>query len=108
MSERRIAGLRVLQDGGRDDRKGGNLLLLDDTPGGEAFLKVYRRRGTALRQASKAFSYRVIERKRGVTARERCALERRHLALWRAEGFDVPALLDRPLPDAFAGAAMPK
>lgn len=102
MTEERVAGLRVLQDGGRDDRKGGNLLLLDDTPGREAFLKVYRRRGTSGRQASKWFSYRAIERKRGVTARERCALERSNLALWRAEGFDVPALLDRPLPEGFS------
>lgn len=102
MSERETAGLRVLQDGGRDDRRGGNLLLLDETPGREALLKVYRRRGTRGREASKRFSYYAIERKRGVTARERCALERRNLSLWRAEGFDVPALLARSLPEGFS------
>jgi len=101
MTGRRIAGLRVLQDGGRDDRQGGNLLLLDDTPGREGLLKVYRRRGSATREAFKWFSYRVIERKRGVTGRERCAIERHHLALWRECGFDVPALLPRPLPEGF-------
>jgi hypothetical protein len=96
------AGLVVLQDGGRDDRRGGNLLLLDQTPGREALLKVYRRRGTRRREWSKWVSYHVIERKRGVTARERCALERANLRLWRAEGFDVPALLERPVPAPYS------
>jgi hypothetical protein len=96
------AGLRILQQGGKGERGGGNLLLVDDTPGREALLKVYRRRGTAWREASKWFSYRVIERKRGVGARERCALERAQLSLWRAEGFDVPALLARPLPEGLS------
>lgn len=95
------SSLRVLQDGGRDDRPGGNLLLLDESRGREALLKVYRRRGTRGREAFKWMSYHLIERKRGVTARERCALERASLLLWRREGFDVPALLDRPLPDGF-------
>jgi hypothetical protein len=95
------AGLRILQEGGRDDR-GGNLLLLDETPGREALLKVYRRRGSRGREAWKQLSYQLIERKRGVTARGRCVVERANLALWRAEGFDVPALLDRPLPVGFA------
>jgi hypothetical protein len=101
MSEAELAGLRVLQQGGRAHR-GGNLLLLDETPGREALLKVYRRRGTRGREASKRFWYFAMERKRGVTARERCALERRNLLLWRAEGFDVPALLERPLPEGFS------
>lgn len=97
----RVAGLRVLQGGGRQGRSGGNVLLLDDTPGREALLKVYRRRGSSWREVSRRFSYRVLERKRGVTAEERCAVERAHLALWRARGFDVPELIDmtdRPLP----------
>lgn len=93
--------LRVLQDGGRADRPGGNRLLLDESPGREALLKVYRRRGTRGREAAKWVSYHLIERKRGVTARERCARERASLSLWRREGFDVPALLDRPLPEGF-------
>lgn len=101
MSAEGLSGLRLIQDGGRDDR-GGNRLYVDETPGREALLKVYRRRGTPLREAAKRFSYRFIERKRGVTPRERCALERRHLALWRAQGFDVPALLERPLPEGLS------
>lgn len=104
MRPKEIAGLRVLQAGGNPIRGGGNLLLLDETPGQEALLKVYRRRGTRVREASKWLSYRLLERKRGVTARERCALERRQLALWRDLGFDVPALLDRPLPAGFSVA----
>jgi hypothetical protein len=101
MRGRRIAGLLLIQHGGRKGR-GGNLLLLDDTPCREALLKVYRRRGSALSQGAKRFSYRVIERKRGVTPAQRCTLERRHLALWRKQGFDVPALIERPLPEPFA------
>jgi hypothetical protein len=93
------AGLRVLQRGGSGARGGGNLLLVDETPGREALLKIYRRRGTHWGEVTKWFSYRVLERKRGVGARERCALERSQLAVWRAEGFDVPALLARPLPE---------
>jgi hypothetical protein len=89
-------GLRVIQDA--SVRGGGNLLLLDETPGREALLKIYRRRRRVVDETLKRFSYRVIERKRGVSSRERCALERAHLARWRAEGFDVPALLERPLP----------
>lgn len=104
MSESRIAGLRVVQSGGRKTRLGGNLLLLDETPGNEALLKVYRRRGSRARELSKRLSYRVIERKRGVTAEERCAIERENLALWRARGFDVPALLDRPTPAGLSSA----
>ena len=96
--ERRLAGLRVLQAGGNPARGGGNLLLLDDREGEQALLKVYRRRGGRAGELAKWASYRLLERKRGVTARERCRLERRHLELWREEGFDVPALLDRPLP----------
>ncbi|MGH0028219.1 MAG: hypothetical protein ACQGVC_00385 [Myxococcota bacterium] len=99
MSDDPFAGLRVLQEEGRRGPGDGNLLLVDDTPGREALLKVYRRRGSATREWTRRFAYRVFERKRGVTARQRCSLERRHLALWREQGFDVPALLDRPLPE---------
>jgi hypothetical protein len=79
----------------------GNQLLLFDTGQGPALLKVYRARGARVREMLKVFSYRVLERKLGVTARQRCALERRQLALWREHGFDVPALLPLPLPEGF-------
>ena len=37
-----------------------------------------------------------------MTARQRCALERAQLRLWREHGFDVPALLDLPLPAGYS------
>jgi hypothetical protein len=95
-----LAPPRVLQDSHRDGA--GNRLLLYETPQGPALLKVYRARGARLGEIVKVFSYLAIERKRGVTARQRCALERRQLALWREHGFDVPALLELPLPEGFS------
>jgi len=89
---------RVLQSGGRESRGGGNQLLLYDAPTGAVLLKVYRRRGARWREIAKRLSYRLFEDKRGVTAEERCELERRNLGLWREHGFDVPKLIDRPLP----------
>jgi len=95
-----LARRRVLQDSHRGGA--GNQLLLYDTPQGPALLKVYRARGARLGEALKRFSYLAIERKRGVTARQRCALERSQLRLWREHGFDVPALLDLPLPEGYS------
>jgi hypothetical protein len=80
---------------------GGNRLLLYEVDGAPALLKVYRARGARWQEIAKSFSYRFLERKRGITARERCALERAQLALWRRHGFDVPALLSHPLPPGF-------
>ena len=88
---------RVLQEVNRDGS--GNRLLLYQIEGRPALLKVYRARGGRAREWVKLFSYFVFERKRGVTARERCALERAQLALWRRHGFDVPQLLSHPLPE---------
>lgn len=92
---------RVLQAGGHSKRAGGNQLLVYTFETGPALLKVYRRRGSRFREFFKRVSYRFIERKCGVTARERCALERANLRLWRDAGFEVPALLDRPLPPGY-------
>jgi hypothetical protein len=89
---------RVLQEGGRHSRAGGNRLLLYEIEGRPALLKVYRRRGGVWRERLKRFSYRFLEGKRGVTARERCEVERTNLKLWREQGFDVPALLQHALP----------
>ena len=90
---------RLLQDVNRDG--GGNRLLLYEIEGRPALLKEYRARGAALREWTKAVGYWVLERKRGVTVRGRCALERELLALWRRQGFDVPAVLTHPLPPGF-------
>lgn len=93
---------RVLQSGGRDPGRG-NQLLLYDVGGRPALLKVYRRRRGAWRELAKRFSYRFLEGRRGVTARQRRDRERENLALWREQGFDVPALLEHPLPPERAG-----
>lgn len=87
-----------LQQGG--SHHGGNELYLVEGPGGSAVLKIYRRRGGRLREAIKRVS-QPFEGRRGVTAEERCALERETLVLWRAAGLDVPAVLDRPLPEGY-------
>jgi hypothetical protein len=90
---------RLLQDKNRDG--GGNRLFLYEIEGRPALLKEYRARGAAWRELAKSVGYRVLERKRGVTARGRCAVERELLALWRAHGFDVPAVLLYPVPAGF-------
>ena len=90
---------RLLQDQNRDG--GGNRLLLYEIEGRPALLKEYRARAAPWRELAKAVGYRVLERKRGVTARGRCAIERELLALWRAHGFDVPAVLPFPVPAGF-------
>jgi hypothetical protein len=94
-----LAPPRLLQD---VDRRGdGNRLLLYEIDGAPALLKHYPSRGARSREWIKAFWYRVGERKLGISARERCGLERMQLALWRRHGFDVPALLPHPLPTGF-------
>lgn len=87
-----------LQQGG--SHGGGNQLFLVEEGGAPALLKVYRRRGTLLTEALQRVS-QPFEGRRGVTAEERCALERETLALWRAHGLDVPRELDRPIPEGF-------
>lgn len=100
MSASAAAPARVLQDA---DAKGrGNRLLLYQIEGHPALLKEYRPRGTRAGEWAKAFGYLLLERKRGISARGRCALERELLALWRRHGFDVPALLEHPLPPGFS------
>ena len=94
-----LAPPRLLQDVNRDGS--GNRLLLYEIEGRPALLKEYRARGARVRELAKAVGYRVFERKRGVTARGRCALERELIARWRQHGFDVPALLPFALPPGF-------
>jgi hypothetical protein len=90
---------RLLQD--VDAHGDGNRLLLYEVDGATALLKHYRSRGARTREWIKAFWYRVGERKLGISAKERCALERAQLALWHRHGFDVPALLPLPLPPGY-------
>src|SRR5262245_30160047 len=90
---------RLLQDENRDG--GGNRLLLYEVDGKPAILKEYRPRAARWRELMKAVGYRVLERKRGVSARSRCAIERELLVLWRAHGFDALAVLPHPVPPGF-------
>lgn len=99
MSPAQLAGeaWTVLQRGG--SHGGGNQLFVTGEPGRSALLKLYRRRGPRWKETLKRLGAGLLEQRRGVTAAERCALERECLTLWKEHGFDVPALLDRPLPD---------
>lgn len=90
--------LRVIQRGGARRHVGGNRLVLYEIDGGPALLKVYRRRGRGLPEMLRRVSYALFESRQGVTARQRCENERRNLPLWRAAGFDVPAVLEHPPP----------
>jgi tRNA A-37 threonylcarbamoyl transferase component Bud32 len=86
----------LLQEGGAHG--GGNQLRLYDAPDGRVLLKLYRRRGSRIGGWIKRLGAGPLEGRSGTTPRERCAHERESLRLWRAHGFDVPALPDRPLP----------
>ena len=99
------AGLSTLQAGGGHGL--GNALYLDSAAG--ALLKVYRSRrvgAEAWREGLRSFGHRVFEGKRGTGAAERAATEEECLKLWRAEGCDVPALLDRPIPEEITEPAL--
>lgn len=97
----RFGSPRLLQGESESKRGGGNLLLLYGEGHESGLLKVYRRRGSARREAMKRVGFALLEGKRGVSAKQRRELERRNLELWRSHGFDVPALLDRPTPCGF-------
>ena len=98
-------GLEVLQAGGGHGL--GNALFLDRAAG--ALLKVYRsRRGRseAWREALRDVGHRVFEGKRGVSPAARAATEKETLLLWARHGFDVPALIDRPIPTEVTDPAL--
>jgi tRNA A-37 threonylcarbamoyl transferase component Bud32 len=92
----------LLQAGGRNQT--GNILYLFHDAPGPRVLKLYRTRRSALREFLKDCSSRRLEGKRGATARARAETEQKCLALWNAEGFAAPRVLDLPLP---AGVAPP-
>ncbi len=89
------AGAQLLDEPGP---KGGNILLRL----GDAVLKLYRSRGNAWYEALRSVLVRIFERKRGITPWARHRTERRSLALWEREGFEVPRRLQRPLPRGLA------
>lgn len=93
------SGVTLLGPPGSNDPDRGNLVFRCSGPDGDAILKVYRRRGSAIGERFAAFSQRWVEGKRGVSARQRCATEAAALATWRRHGFDVPRVLDRDPPE---------
>ncbi len=92
------AGLEVLQEGGGHGL--GNALYLDRAHG--ALLKVYRPRRVkmqAWRELFHSLGHQLFEGKRGTSPRQRQSTELISLRTWIAHRFDVPELIDRPIPD---------
>jgi len=89
-------GLEVIQAGGGHGL--GNALYLDRAQ--PALLKVYRprRRGAPLRETLRSVGHQLFEGKRGTAPRDRQRTESLVLRLWAAHGFDVPAVIERPIP----------
>lgn len=85
---------------GFGDEEFGNVLLLFDNvhAQGPAILKIYRRRSVWMAEFLRGASHRVFEGRRGSWPAARRETERRSLELWRQEGFDVPHLIDLPIP----------
>ncbi len=98
-----IPGGTLLQ--GPSHRGGGNLLYVVDTAFGKRILKLYRRRRAKWREPWRNLG-QWMEGKRGVRPDDRCRTEREGLALWRREGFDVPAVFDDALPEGVEPPAL--
>jgi hypothetical protein len=86
----------VLARSARGD--GRHLVLKVELEGAPAVVKFYGRKRAWLRDAVRHLGQRLIVGKSGMTPAARQRTERDTLALWRAHGFDVPALLERALP----------
>lgn len=98
----RFAGLQgfILETSRRGDGK--NITLktaINDTP---VVIKSYSRRRSRFRSAMIWFDSIIISGKSSIAARSRHDTERSVLKLWRKHGFDVPAILDLPLPEPVA------
>jgi hypothetical protein len=86
----------VLARSARGD--GRHLVMRVELPAGPAVLKLFGRKRGWLREQVRDFAQRVLVGKTGMAAATRHRTERETLSLWRAAGFDVPALLEWPLP----------
>ncbi len=96
------AGARLLERGGR---AGGNRVCVVESPEGPRVLKLYRGRKQAWREPFRWFGH-LLEGKRSTRPVARYETERESLALWKREGFDVPATYDDPLPVGVAPPAL--
>jgi hypothetical protein len=90
-------GAELLQAGGK--LASGNILLLFREPEPACVLKLYRFRRSRFRERCKDFAQRVLEGKRGATAKARHDTEAAGVRCWMREGFDVVRPVDRPRPD---------
>jgi len=97
-------GLEVIQAGGGHGL--GNALYLDRAR--PALLKVYRprRRGAPLRETLRSIGHQLFEGKRGTAPHDRQRTESVVLRLWAAHGFDVPAVIERPVPPEVSDPAL--
>ncbi|MEM7409423.1 MAG: hypothetical protein AAF430_04210 [Myxococcota bacterium] len=86
----------TIQDGGPGGA--GNRILRWHEDGSTALLKLYFRRTPWPKEMLKRATCGPVEARLGVTAEERCQIERDHLSLWHDAGFCVPKLLTLPLP----------
>ncbi len=84
----------------------GNVLLKYDHDEGTRVLKLYRGRGTLLRDILSNLSHRVLERKTGTLPGSRRATELRHLKSWSRRGFDVFRHFEAPLPEGIEPPAL--
>ncbi len=77
---------------------GRHLVARIELGGRPAVLKLFGRKRDPLREWLRDFGQRVLVGKTGMAPATRQRTERESLEAWRAGGFDVPALLDWPLP----------
>ena len=82
----------LLAEGKRGD--GRHFVVRAQIGGRDVVVKLYGRKRDALRDFLRDVGQRFLVGKSGVRAERRAATERRVLATWRREGFDVPALIE--------------
>ncbi|MEW6743875.1 MAG: hypothetical protein AB1486_14060 [Planctomycetota bacterium] len=88
--------LNVSRAGGEEHR-----VLKLVIEGESAIAKIYGLKRNTVRTLLWQIGHRVLAGKSSIFARSRWATEREVLALWRANGFDVPRLLELELPASF-------
>lgn len=82
----------LLASGARGD--GRHFVVRTRIDGRDLVVKLYGRKRDAVRDFLRDLGQRLLVGKSGVRADRRAATERRVLALWRREGFDVPQLIE--------------
>lgn len=86
---------------GADSKGFGNLIYKSRSGDSEELLKLYRPRWRPLQELSQPLVARLLGTVTARDANSRHETERACLTLWAREGFDVPRLIDKPLPTGF-------